>query len=79
MAILALSSDLEDMQQRIGRIVIGQDTEGGPVSADDLGVVDALTVLMKDTVQPTLMQTVEVIMVFIQTSHYYQEIADRYY
>ena len=47
------------MKDRISRIVIGQN-QGKPVTADDLGVVDALTVLLKDTLQPTLMQTVEV-------------------
>jgi formate--tetrahydrofolate ligase len=64
MAILALSSSLQDMRERLGRIVIGMSKakEGQPpqpITADDLGVSGALLVLMKDTIQPTLMQTIE--------------------
>jgi formyltetrahydrofolate synthetase len=59
MAILALATSLEDMRERIARIVIGQDRAGEPVTADDLGIAGALTVLMKDTIKPTLMQTLE--------------------
>lgn len=44
MAILALTTSLGDMRERFARIVIGSDTEGKPVTADDLGVTDALTV-----------------------------------
>eukprot|EP00640_Fibrocapsa_japonica_P000601 CAMPEP_0113953164 /NCGR_PEP_ID=MMETSP1339-20121228/90823_1 /TAXON_ID=94617 /ORGANISM="Fibrocapsa japonica" /LENGTH=638 /DNA_ID=CAMNT_0000961877 /DNA_START=26 /DNA_END=1942 /DNA_ORIENTATION=+ /assembly_acc=CAM_ASM_000762 len=59
MAILALTTSLEDMRDRLGRIVIGMSKSGDPVTADDLGVGGALTVLMKDAIKPTLMQTVE--------------------
>jgi formyltetrahydrofolate synthetase len=59
MAILALTTDLSDMRERLGRIVIGANRSGQPVSADDLGVGGALTVLMKDTIMPNLMQTIE--------------------
>lgn len=59
MAILALATSLEDMRERIARIVIGQNRAGEPVTADDLGIAGALTVLMKDTIKPTLMQTLE--------------------
>lgn len=59
MAILALATSLEDMRERIGRIVIGINRKGDPITADDLGVAGALTVLMKDTIKPTLMQTLE--------------------
>jgi len=59
MAILALTTSLEDMRERLGRIVIGMSRAGDPVTADDLGVGGALTVLMKDALMPTLMQTVE--------------------
>uniref|UniRef100_A0A7S0WIR1 formate--tetrahydrofolate ligase n=1 Tax=Chlamydomonas leiostraca TaxID=1034604 RepID=A0A7S0WIR1_9CHLO len=59
MAVLALSSDLADMRERLGRMVIGNSRAGEPVTADDLGVGGALTVLMKDTIEPTLMQTLE--------------------
>lgn len=59
MAVLALASDLQDMRARLGRMVIGNSKAGEPITADDLGVGGALTVLMKDTIEPTLMQTLE--------------------
>ena len=59
MAILALATSLEDMRDRIAKMVIGQSRAGEPVTADDLGVAGALTVLMKDTIKPNLMQTLE--------------------
>ena len=59
MAILALTTSLADMRERLGRMVIGSDRRGNPVTADDLGVGGALTVLMKDAIMPTLMQTLE--------------------
>ncbi len=59
MAILALTTSLEDMRQRIGRIVIGTDTKKRPVTAEDLGVAGAMTVLMKDAIMPNLLQTLE--------------------
>lgn len=59
MAILALSADLADMRERIGRIVVALDRQGRPVTAEDLGCAGALTVLMKDAIKPTLMQTLE--------------------
>ena len=65
MAILALTTGLPDMRERIGRIVIGVSRKGEAVTADDLGVAGALTVLMKDTVMPNLMQTLEGTPVFV--------------
>ncbi|CAG9459985.1 unnamed protein product [Pedinophyceae sp. YPF-701] len=59
MAVLALATDLRDMRARLGRMVVASDKAGGPVTADDLGVGGALTVLMKDAIHPTLMQTLE--------------------
>jgi formyltetrahydrofolate synthetase len=59
MAILALATGLADMRERLGRIVIGSSRAGDPVTADDIGVGGALTVLMKDTLMPNLMQTIE--------------------
>ncbi len=59
MAILALTTSLADMRERLGRMVIGNDRQGRPVTADDLGVGGALTVLMKDAIMPNLMQTLE--------------------
>ena len=59
MAILALTTGLEDMRERLGRIVIGTSRSGEPVTAEDLGVAGALAVLMKDALMPNLMQTLE--------------------
>jgi len=59
MAILALATSLKDMRERLGRMVIGSSRAGEPVTADDLGTGGALTVLMKDTLMPNLMQTIE--------------------
>ena len=59
MAILALTSDLADMRERCGRAVVATSMAGDPVTMDDLGVAGAVTVLMKDAIKPTLMQTIE--------------------
>ncbi len=59
MAILALTTSLEDMRERLGRMVIGTNRAGEAITADDLGVGGALTVLMKDAIMPNLMQTLE--------------------
>ena len=59
MAILALTTSLADMRERFGRIVIGTSKSGEPVTAEDIGCAGAMTVLMKDAIKPTLMQTLE--------------------
>jgi len=59
MAVLALTTGLADMRERLGRMVVGSSRSGEPVTADDLGVAGALTVLMKDAIMPNLMQTLE--------------------
>ncbi|KAK9692408.1 hypothetical protein RND81_09G262100 [Saponaria officinalis] len=59
MAVLALTTSLADMRERLGRMVIGNSRAGEPITADDLGLGGALTVLMKDAINPTLMQTLE--------------------
>ena len=59
MAILALTTSLGDMRERLGRMVVGASRAGRPITADDLGVGGALTVLMKDAIMPNLMQTLE--------------------
>lgn len=59
MAILALASDLKDLRQRIGRIQLARDIHGEPITAEQLEVAGAMTVLLKDALQPTLMQTTE--------------------
>ena len=59
MAVLALTTSLSDMRERLGRMVIGSNRKGEPITADDLGVGGALTVMMKDAIMPNLMQTLE--------------------
>ncbi len=59
MAILALTTSVADLRERIGRVVIGTNRAGEAVTVEDLGVAGAATVLMKDTVMPNLMQTLE--------------------
>jgi len=59
MAIFALAKSSEDLRERLSRIVIGTDRSGNPVTAEDLGVAGAMTVLMNDALQPNLMQTLE--------------------
>lgn len=65
MAVLALSTGLGDMRDRLRRMVVGFSKAGKPVTADDLGVAGAMTVLMKDALLPNLMQTLEGTPVFV--------------
>jgi len=65
MAILALTCDLGDMRERLGRIVIGVSRSGEAIDAEDLGVAGALAVLMRDAIKPNLMQTLEGTPVFV--------------
>lgn len=65
MAILALTTSLADMRERLGKMVIGLSKSGEAVTADDLGAAGALTVLMRDAIKPTLMQTLEGTPVFV--------------
>lgn len=65
MAILALvdgddyAGALKDLRERCGKVVVGQSTAGAPITLEDIGMAGAATVLMKDTLHPTLMQTLE--------------------
>ena len=59
MAILALADDLQDLRKRIGRVVLAYSHQGMPLTADDFNVAGAMTVTMKDSIEPTLMQTLE--------------------
>ncbi len=59
MAILALSTSLQDMRRRLGRIVVGFSTDGEPVTAEQLGAAGAMTVIMRDAIKPNLLQTLE--------------------
>ncbi len=59
MAVLALASDLQDLRRRLGRIVVGMNMDGKPVTAEDLQCAGAMAVLLKDAIKPNLMQTLE--------------------
>lgn len=59
MAILCLSSDLEDMRRRIENITLGFTFDDKPFTVKDLGVAGAITVLLKDAIHPNLVQTTE--------------------
>jgi formate--tetrahydrofolate ligase len=59
MAIIALSTSLRDMRERLGRIVIGSTTDGRPITAEDLETAGAMAVILKEAMKPNLMQTVE--------------------
>jgi len=59
MAVLALATSLKDMRERFGRMVVGLNRQGEPVTVEQLGVAGAVTVLMKEALKPTMMQTLE--------------------
>jgi formate--tetrahydrofolate ligase len=59
MAVLALATDLFDLRARLGRMVLATTTNGKPVTADDLNVAGAMTVLLRDAIKPNLLQTLE--------------------
>ncbi|KAI0093503.1 C-1-tetrahydrofolate synthase [Irpex rosettiformis] len=65
MAVLALTTDLRDMRERLGNMVVATSKQGEPVTADDIGCGGALAVLMKDAIKPNLMQTLEGTPVFV--------------
>ncbi len=59
MATLALCTDLQDLRQRLGRIVVGYTKEGEPVTAEDVQVAGAMAVILREAIKPNLMQTLE--------------------
>jgi len=59
MAVLALTTSIEDMRDRFGKMVVATNKQGEAVTVEDLGVAGAVTVLMKDAIKPNLMQTLE--------------------
>jgi formate--tetrahydrofolate ligase len=59
MAVLALSTSLQDMRKRLGRMVIGLARDGKPITADFLSAGGAMTVIMRDAIKPNLLQTLE--------------------
>jgi len=59
MAIVALATSLRDMRERLGRIVVGNTTDGRPITAEELKTAGAMAAILKDAIKPNLMQTVE--------------------
>jgi formate--tetrahydrofolate ligase len=59
MAILCLANDLEDLRARLGRIILGFDKDGNPVTAEDIKVAGSMAVLLSDALMPNLVQTLE--------------------
>ena len=59
MAVLCLAEDMEDLKQRLGRIIVAYDFEGNPVTAGDLKATGAMAALLKDALKPNLIQTLE--------------------
>jgi methylenetetrahydrofolate dehydrogenase (NADP+)/methenyltetrahydrofolate cyclohydrolase/formyltetrahydrofolate synthetase/formate--tetrahydrofolate ligase len=65
MAILALSTSLDDLRKRLGRIVIALDKTGKAITTEDLKVAGAMTILMKDALMPNVLQTLEEQLAFV--------------
>jgi len=59
MAILSVATDLKDMRERMGKIVVAYDKKGNPVTTEDLEVAGAMTAWMVEALNPNLMQTIE--------------------
>jgi formate--tetrahydrofolate ligase len=59
MTVLALTTSLRDMRERLGRIVIGNTREGKPITAEELSAAGAMTVILRDAIKPNLLQTLE--------------------
>ncbi|PTY78746.1 formate--tetrahydrofolate ligase [Heyndrickxia sporothermodurans] len=59
MAVLCLSTSLEDLKQRLAKMVVGYNTSKQPITVGDLGVEGALSLLLKDALKPNLVQTIE--------------------
>ena len=59
MAILCLASDMEDLKERLGRIVVAYDMSGNPVTPKDLKAVGAMAALLKDAIKPNMIQSLE--------------------
>lgn len=67
MAILALATSLKDMRARIGAMILALDKNGKPVTAEDMGLAGAMTVLMKDAIKPNIVQTLEEQLAFVHS------------
>ncbi|MDR5672062.1 Formyltetrahydrofolate synthetase [Halalkaliarchaeum sp. AArc-CO] len=59
MAVLALADSLADLKERVGRIIIAYDTDGEPITVDDIEATGAATILLRDALKPNVVQTLE--------------------
>jgi formate--tetrahydrofolate ligase len=59
MAVLCLSEDLSELRSRLGKIVVGMNLDGNPISVYDLEIVDALVAILAHAIKPNLVQTIE--------------------
>ncbi|MCR5425652.1 MAG: formate--tetrahydrofolate ligase [Lachnospiraceae bacterium] len=59
MAILCLATDMKDLKERLGRILVAYDLDGNPVTAQQIGAVGSMAALLKDAIKPNLVQTLE--------------------
>ncbi len=65
MAIICLSSDLKDLRERLGRVIVAYDRKGDPIFAEQLRVVGAMTMLLREAIRPNLVQTIEGVPAFV--------------
>ncbi len=59
MAILSLANSPNDLRERLGRIIVGEDVAGGPITAEDIGAAGAMALLLREAILPNLIQTLE--------------------
>jgi len=59
MAVLCLADSLEDLKERVGRIIVAYDRDGDPVTVDDIDATGAVTILLRDALKPNVVQTLE--------------------
>jgi formate--tetrahydrofolate ligase len=59
MAVLCLSSDLEDLKMRVSRIIVGYENDGEPITVDDIDATGPVTMLLRDAIEPNVVQTIE--------------------
>ena len=59
MAVLCLSTSLDDLRERLGRMIVGYNVQHRPIRADALGVTGAMVALLKDALLPNLVQTLK--------------------
>jgi formate--tetrahydrofolate ligase len=70
MATLSIATDLKDLRERLGKIVVAYDKKGNPVTTTDLEVAGAMCAWMRKTINPTLLQTVEGQPVMVHAGHF---------